>query len=211
MSDKAEAGYDFYPDRRHLEEEFHRLWEAQAAHHPDTLTDDLKAALYETIFFQRPLKTPEVGLCLFAGIGDVPERERRLPKAHPLTQRRTLYETVNNLRITADGRERRPLTLEERDQVIGLLDTKKPTKSMASMAMKLPALAKAMKLRPDERFTLETANRDAIVCDPVRASLSHPDRLARTGPSWTWISSGRSCSVSDPSKATRTIRRWWSG
>lgn len=169
-SDKAEAGYDYYPDRRHLEDEFHKLWAAQTPHHTEALTDALRDALFEIIFYQRPLKAPEVGLCLFTD-------ERRLPKAHPLTQRRVLYETVNNLRITADGRARRPLTLEERDQVIALIDAKKPTQSPRTMAMKLGTLAKALKLRAPERFTLETANRDAIACDPVRASLSHPDRF----------------------------------
>ncbi|MXX89638.1 MAG: type II CRISPR RNA-guided endonuclease Cas9 [Boseongicola sp. SB0677_bin_26] len=194
-SEREEAGYQFYPDRRHLEGEFHRLWDAQAVHHPSLLTDDLKEALFETIFYQRPLKAPAIGLCLFAGIGDVPGDERRLPKAHPLTQRRTLYETVNNLRVTADGRERRPLTLEERDQVIGLLDNKKPAKSLKSMKMKFDALAKALKLPPGNRFTLETASRDTIECDPVRASLCHPDRF---GPSWSTL---------DPDQQWEVVRR----
>lgn len=174
-AEKEEAGYDFYPDRSHLEDEFRQLWAAQVPHHPDVLTDDLRDTLFETIFYQRPLKAPEVGLCLFTD-------ERRLPKAHPLTQRRVLYETVNNLRITADGRARRPLTREKRDQVITLIDAKKPTKSPATMAMTLSALAKALKLAPGERFTLDTFNRDAIACDPVRASLAHPDRY---GPRWS--------------------------
>ena len=111
---REEAGYDFYPDRRHLEDEFHKLWWAQAAHHPE-LTDELHDLVFEKIFYQRPLKEPEVGLCLFSGHHGVPEKDRRLPKAHPLAQRRTLFETVNQLRVTADGREKRPLTLEERD------------------------------------------------------------------------------------------------
>ena len=34
-ADKEEVGYDFYPDRRHLEEEFSKLWEAQAKHHEE--------------------------------------------------------------------------------------------------------------------------------------------------------------------------------
>lgn len=178
---KEEAGYDFYPDRRHLEEEFHKLWTAQARHHPG-LTDDLRDLVFEKIFFQRPLKEPKVGLCLFSGHHGVPSREVRLPKAHPLTQRRVLYETVNQLRVTADGRETRPLTLEERDQIIHTLDNKKPTASPKSMTLKLPALAKVLKLRDGQRFTLETGVRDAIACDPVRASLSHPDRF---GPRWS--------------------------
>ena len=184
LAEREEAGYDFYPDRRHLEEEFHKLWDAQAAHHSDALADEVKDVLFEVIFFQRPLKAPAVGLCLFAGNDDVPDDEVRLPKAHPLTQRRTLYETVNNLRITADGRKGRPLTLEQRDQVIGLLDNRKPTKSPRSMKMKLDALARALKLPPGDRFTLETASRDSIDCDRVRASLVHPDRF---GSGWSTL------------------------
>ncbi len=181
---KEEAGYDFYPDRRHLEDEFNKLWEAQRAYHPELLTSELREAVFQTIFFQRPLKEPEVGLCLFSGHEGVPANERRLPKAHPLTQRRVLYETVNNLRITADGCRSRPLTREERDTIIHALDNKKPTKTLASMAMKLTALGKEVKLAPTERFTLETANRDAIACDPVRSSLRHPDRF---GPTWSTL------------------------
>mgnify|MGYP001081611619 CR=1 FL=1 len=174
-SEKDEAGYDFYPGRRHLMEEFARLWAAQATHRPDILSEELRAAVHEIIFHQRPLKEPQVGRCLFID-------EPRLPKAHPLTQQRTLYETINNLRITGDGRRRRPLTREQRDQIVHLLDNKKPTKSLSSMTMTLKALARALNLPPDERFTLESLNRDAIACDPVRASLSHPDRF---GPNWS--------------------------
>ncbi|MBC6437417.1 MAG: type II CRISPR RNA-guided endonuclease Cas9 [Rhodobacteraceae bacterium] len=167
---REEDGYDFYPDRRHLEEEFEKLWAAQEPHHPRVLTDALRDALFRIIFYQRPLKEPEIGLCQF-------ENEPRLPKSHPLFQHRVLYETVNNLRITRDGDASRPLTLAQRD-TITLLDAKKPTKTLASMQIKLPALAKALKLPKGERFTLQTANRDAIACDAVRASLAHPDRMA---------------------------------
>jgi CRISPR-associated endonuclease Csn1 len=176
---REDAGYDFYPDRRHLEEEFRKLWSAQARFHPE-LTEDLQAVVFEKIFFQRPLKEPEVGLCLFTA-------EKRLPKAHPLTQRRTLYETVNQLRVTADGRQTRLLTLEERNRVIHALDNKAPTTSLASMTLKLSAIAKLLKLRLGERFTLETGVRDAIACDPVRASLSRIDRF---GSRWSTLDIG---------------------
>lgn len=173
---KEEAGYDFYPDRRHLEEEFHALWAAQAPHHP-ALTDELRDLVFEKIFFQRPLKEPKVGLCLFTA-------EERIAKAHPLTQRRVLYETVNQLRVTADGRSTRPLSVEERDTIIHALDNKKPTKSATSMNMTLKALAKLLKLRDCERFTLETGVRENIACDPVRACMVHPDRF---GPNWSTL------------------------
>ena len=187
-SGEEKEGYDFYPDRRHLEEEFETLWKAQSAFHPDVLTDDLKKALFETIFHQRLLGGQKIGLCLFSGQHDVPSDEKRLPKAHPLTQRRVLFETVNNLRITADGREKRPLTLEQRDQIIHALDNRKATKDLKSMELSFNALGKVIKLAPYEYFTLETATRDAIACDLVRASLSHPDWF---GPKWSDTGSGR--------------------
>lgn len=174
-AEKEEVGYDFYPDRRHLEEEFFRLWQAQAHYHPETLNDEIKDEIALIIFHQRPLKSPEVGLCLFTD-------ERRIPAAHPLNQRRILYETVNALRVAARGEPARALTREERDQIVHALDNKKPTAKLSGMSLKLKALGKLIRLRPDQSFTLETANRDSIACDPVRAALSHPDRF---GPGWS--------------------------
>jgi len=178
-AEKEEAGYDFYPDRKHLEEEFHKLWQAQAKFHPE-LTDDLRDILFETIFYQRPLKAPKVGLCMLTD-------ERRLPKAHPLTQRRVLYETVNALRITSDGRAKQPLSIEDRDRIIHALDNKKHTKNLSGMKLALKTLGKDIGLQSNQRFTLETAARDSIACDPVRASLSHPDRF---GPRWSTFDIG---------------------
>lgn len=183
-AEKEEAGYDFYPDRRHLSEEFGKLWAAQARHAPDVLTDDLRDEVSTIIFHQRPLKQPEVGLCLFSGQHGIPERDKRIPSAHPLNQRRILLETVNNLKIAARGEPARSLTRVERDQIVHALDNKKHTKSLSGMAMKLRALGKVIKLRPEQSFTLETANRDAIACDPVRVSLSHPDRF---GARWSTL------------------------
>lgn len=185
-AEKEEAGYDFYPDRKHLSEEFDKLWAAQARHAPDVLTEDLRDEIATIIFHQRPLKTPEVGLCLFTGQHGVPERDKRIPSAHPLNQRRILMETVNNLKVAARGEPSRPLTREERDQIVHALDNKKHTKSLSGMSMKLKAFGKMIKLRPEQSFTLETANRDAIACDPVRASLSHPDRF---GARWSTLDS----------------------
>ena len=175
-AEKEEEGYDFYPDRRHLSEEFDALWAAQAEHH-SALTDDLRNEIRTIIFHQRRLKTPDVGLCLFT-------EERRIPSAHPLNQRRILLETVNSLRIVARGEAARSLALGERNQIVHALDNKNHTKTLSGMVLKLKALGKLIKLRNDQTFTLETANRVDIACDPVRASLSHPDRM---GGVWTTL------------------------
>ncbi|PYC47773.1 type II CRISPR RNA-guided endonuclease Cas9 [Litorivita pollutaquae] len=193
-AEKAEAGYDFYPDRRHLSDEFEQLWAAQAQFAPEVLTDDLRDEIAMIIFHQRPLKTPEVGLCLFTN-------ERRIASAHPLNQRRILVETINGLRIAARGEAARGLTREERDQILHALDNKAHTKSMSGMAMTLKALGKTIKLRPDQSFTLETANRDAIACDPVRASLSHPDRF---GPRWSMLDCDRQWHVIERLRAVQS-------
>lgn len=174
--EKEESGYDFYPDRRHLRDEFDALWVAQAEYH-EALTEDLKDAIGTIIFHQRPLKIPKVGKCLFTD-------EKRVASAHPLNQRRILVETVNALRVAQLGEAARALTLEERDKILHALDNKAHTKSLAGMSMKLKALGKVIKLRSGQYFTLETVNRDAIACDPVRASLSHPDRM---GPYWSTL------------------------
>jgi len=173
--DKEESGYDFYPDRRHLNEEFEALWKAQSAYNSAILTDELRDEISKIIFHQRPLKTPEVGLCLFTD-------ERRVPSAHPLNQRRILLETVNNLRVVTPGKPAHSISFEDREKIVHALDNKAHTKSLSGMSLKLKALGKIIKLREDQSFTLETINRDSIACDPVRASMSHPDRF---GSGWS--------------------------
>ena len=82
------------------------------------MTGEAHDALHRILFFQRPLKEQEVGLCLFAGTDDVPANERRLAKAHPLFQQRRLYEEVNQLEVTTPGEANRKLTLDERDRLV---------------------------------------------------------------------------------------------
>ena len=172
---KTEDGYDFYPGRHHLEDEFAKLWDAQASHHPE-LTDDLRATLFETIFYQRPLKVPEVGRCLY-------NDEPRLAKAHPLFQRRILLETVNQLRIRAPGKPDRALSLEERDHIVMALDGK-TAKAPTSANVSFKQLRKVLKLMPDQSFSLESETRKGIDCDRLRAILAHKDRF---GPRWSTL------------------------
>jgi CRISPR-associated endonuclease Csn1 len=90
-------GYDFYPERSHLEDEFDRIWARQAELNPTLLTDDVRHRLRRIIFFQRELKTQKVGGCTFFN------EEERLPKSSPLFQELRLYQEVNHLRIEQPG------------------------------------------------------------------------------------------------------------
>ena len=108
-SNKTEIGYNFYPSRHLIKEEFNQLWDSQARFHGAVLTNELKQKLCTIIFYQRRLKPQKVGRCLYS-------QEDRIPKSHPLFQRRILYETVNSLRIRKIGIPSRALKIDERDK-----------------------------------------------------------------------------------------------
>lgn len=150
--------YDFYPDRRHLEGEFDAIWRAQAAYHSGIMTDERRDRLRRIIFFQRPLKTPEVGVCTFFN------HEPRLPKAHPLFQQLRLYQEVNHLEITKAGATSRKLDIEQRDTIILKLKSAK-TASFSS-------LSKLLKLGDGESFNKATENRTGLTGDEIYAAFS---------------------------------------
>lgn len=178
--------YDFYPQRRHIETEFARIWEAQAKHHPTQLTAEARVALHRILFFQRELKEQPIGSCTFAGTAGVPTGEPRLPKAHPLFQQRRLYEEVNQLRVVAPGIADRALTRDERDKLILKLQDKKK--------VSFDSLAKVIKLAEDERFNKESENRKELIGDEVRAEMSDRKRF---GKRWFHLSPGAQAEIID--------------
>lgn len=165
-------GYDFYPGRDLIEEEFEAIWTAQSAHHPDVLTPDVHDRLHEIVFHQRPLKQPKIGKCtLVTG-------EERLPKAHPLFQRRRLLEEVNALMIVLPGQPAVKLTKDQRDKLLMVLETtRKP--SFESLRKK------TLKLDPDARFNKESENRKELLGDEIRAVFSDKKRF---GNRWSFFS-----------------------
>ncbi|MBI0009151.1 type II CRISPR RNA-guided endonuclease Cas9, partial [Bartonella sp. M0193] len=90
LTDKA---YAFYPERSMLEDEFRKIWQAQAEYYPDVLTKEREEELFHVMFFQRPLKEQKVGFCTLV------EGELRLPKSDPLFQQFRLYKEINELAI----------------------------------------------------------------------------------------------------------------
>lgn len=165
-------GYDFYPGRELIEEEFDAIWAAQSVHYPEVLTQEAHDRLYEIVFYQRPLKQPKIGKCTL-----VPGEER-LPKAHPLFQRRRLLEEVNALMIVLPGEHAVKLTREQRDKLLMVLETtRKP--SFESLRRKV------LKLDPDARFNKESENRKDVLGDEIRAVFSDKKRF---GNRWRFFS-----------------------
>ncbi|MGF1548992.1 MAG: type II CRISPR RNA-guided endonuclease Cas9 [Sphingomonadaceae bacterium] len=151
--------YDFYPQRRHVEEEFEAIWDAQAAQHPELLTETARAALHRILFFQRPLKEQPVGVCTFV------TAEKRLPKAHPLFQQRRLHEEVNQLEITTPGEPQCKLTKDQRDTLILYLRTRK--------SAAYDSLAKKLKLDPGQSFNKASETRTKMLGDEVYATMAN--------------------------------------
>lgn len=174
------GGYDFYPERRHLEAEFDAIWAAQAAHHSALLTDAVRDRLRRIIFFQRPLKAPKVGGCTF--FNDEP----RLPKAHPLFQERRLYEEVNQLEITKAGAPSRKLTLDQRDKII--------LKLKSAKTASFSGLFKLLKLADGESFNKASENRTSLIGDEIFASFSNKKCF---GDRWAHFDAGVQWSIID--------------
>ena len=97
-----------------VKEEFDQIWQTQRQYFKE-MTDSLKKQVYDALFYEKGGAPYAVGKCIYVGSED------RLLKAHPLSEQRRLYETVNNIRLVDAGKQRRPLTLAERDTLIDLL------------------------------------------------------------------------------------------
>ncbi len=184
--------YDFYPQRRHVEYEYGRIWESQAVHHPALLTETARVALHRILFFQRPLKEQPVGLCTF--VNQPPNHEYRLPKAHPLFQERRLYEEVNHLEITTPGEAPRKLTPGERDDLILEMRGKRE--------VSFARLGKRLKLEPGQSFNKASEARTHLRGDEVYAALADKRRFgpnwAHLGPDRQWLVIERLLDEEDP-------------
>lgn len=102
-----------------FEQEFATIWESQQKNHPQVLTDELRAKLHRTIFFQRPLRAPSPGLI---GRCELVSRLPRCARADRRAQRFRLFQEVNNLRvIDMSARIERPLTAAEREKLVKYL------------------------------------------------------------------------------------------
>lgn len=94
--------------RMAYKEEVKQILESQAQYYPDILTPEVRDALFNVIFYQRPLKSCKhlVALCDFEkksvkhANGQVYHYGPRVaPRSSPLAQMCRLYEVINNIRL----------------------------------------------------------------------------------------------------------------
>ncbi len=111
---------DRYTEREMFKEEFNAIWEAQALHHPGILTQELREAVHDAIFYQRPLKNQSylIGGCTLE------ENRRRAPWALLDAQGFRILQKVNDTRVLPETGPERDLTEKERNALAGALDRK---------------------------------------------------------------------------------------
>lgn len=198
-----------YTARAMYLEEFERIWEAQAPHHPDALTDANKQALHKAMFFQRPLRSARelIGVCTFeCRARNMPKDLKRAPWALEKTQRFRLLQAVNNLWVedtSAPMGERRDLTPDERATLIALLD-REGDQTFA-------ALRKALGLKKHWKFSLERGGEKRLIGNRTGAKLR-----AVFGAAWDRLSEADRAQVVEDLRsfekrdalAARGVRRW---
>lgn len=182
---------DRYTDRQRMyEHEFDSLWAAQAKHHLEVLTDELRKRLRdEVIFYQRPFevteerlatmpkranawRSPTVRRCPFTG-------EKVLARGHWLAQQFRIWKEVNNLAVfSVDYGGRRELTPDERECVAQALSENRERKfddlrkALNALHTKLKDDARAPGTDPDqERFNLEEGGRAKLNGNTVEHAL----------------------------------------
>ena len=159
---KGKASYPLYPDRAMYEDEYRQIMAHQG------LSEEIVEDLFRVIFYQRPLKQPELGFCQFE------EGEHRVYCAYPAFQEFRLLQQINQLKILYDDDER-PLEPEEREVLyrygardFSALDKKKRTLTW-SAAKKL---LKPFGVNPKVSFNLESERRKGLDADTTAAQLS---------------------------------------
>ena len=172
-SDRASGNPAVQIRRRHTrrdmyEEEFSRIWEAQAAHHPDVLTDQLREWVHRVVFFQRKMYWPKsvVGRC------ELEPKLKRCPRADRVAQRFRMLQEVNNLRLldTSTGEER-PLGDQERSTLLEYLS--------AAKSRTFDQIRKKLGLRERVRFNYERAERTKLKGHETDAALSSKKALGQ--------------------------------
>lgn len=155
--------------RKMYEDEFAKLWQAQAPHHPALLTEDLRRDVAKLLFFQRPIAAQShlIGKCELEG-----SNHRRASWASLDAQRFRILQKVNDLKVIYPGDLiAQPLSDPERIFVFQLLD------SEGDQTFK--ELRKQLKLDKKSEFNLERGDEKRLRGNRTQAAM-----LAVFGERW---------------------------
>ena len=149
---------DYAIPRYLVKEEFNLLWDKQASYYKSLKNKALKQKIHDILFYEKYHRPYATGKCIFI------DTEQRLCKAHPLSEERRIYESVNNIRIQ-QLEEQRKLTKDERDLIIKELLLKGQ-----KIGQKGQAIRKRLKI--DKNFNI-------VLADSIKPYLySTPEYMA---------------------------------
>lgn len=129
-----------YTLRQWYKDEFEKIWEHQAQYYPELLTPQLKQKIFKVIFYQRPLKSQNkyIGRCQLetSNPNYIP---KRAAWSTLLAQRFRMLQDINNCRIINELHQPQPLTPEQRQLLLNILEQKEELNfAEASRILKLP-------------------------------------------------------------------------
>jgi CRISPR-associated endonuclease Csn1 len=152
-----------WTSRKMYQAEFEAIWQAQAKHHPGLLTEQVRTAICEAIFHQRPLKLQKhlIGMCQFEYKGKHPRR--RAPMALPIAQRFRILQKINDLKIVDPDFQEHDLTPDERGVLLQHLET--------SAELKFTQARRLLKLPKDSKFNLERGGEERLLGNRTSAKL----------------------------------------
>ena len=178
--------YDVYPTRELYEDEFEKIWKAQAKHHAILMTHEVSERIRHIIFTQRPLKPQERGQCQF-----LPEEQRTF-RAMPSFQQYRIYQEVNHLEWI--GRRRQCFLKdypEARNAIVKMMERpafkEKPTAKNAQVSFhQMKKILKQMKLAEGNfAFNFETPKRKGFDGNQTCNIMQHEDYVGEAWHTWT--------------------------
>lgn len=166
------AEYNFYPSRDMYVNEINTIFEKQKVYH-SVLTNKVCNEIKDIIFYQRPLKTIQLGTCRFES------GEKRARMAYPIVQKFRILKEVNNLQIERLLEDAPEITPEDRMKIVEtLLNNKKRT---------FGQIRTLLKFSRDCRFNLESEDRADLEGDITSNLLSDRECF---GNKWYLFSAG---------------------
>lgn len=157
---------DNYTHRSMFINEFILLWDAQAQHDPNKLTSELRKEIFDTIFFQRKMKSQAhlIGKC------PLENNKKRIPRAHLLFQEFRIRKNINNLVMMDEDGLQIELTKEAKQALFDLLNKKDkvPFSGLKKELVKAGAIANT-----NVQFNLEKGGRKNLEGNSTNKKLSH--------------------------------------
>ena len=171
--------YDVYPQRELYEDEFNKIWAAQAKYH-DAMTDATRERIHHVIFTQRPLKSQKRGKCAY-----LPKEDRTF-RAMPGFQRYRMYQEVNNLEwMTSHGSRKLINFPDARNLIIHLLETP-TTKNGHVVFGRMKKILKQMEVAEGNfTFNFETPKRKGLDGNLTSHLMRDEDRVGGQWDKWS--------------------------